>query len=153
MVAGCDGSKVAATGGPFDPIQFFAGHTRGDATLRLITGSSHRVSVDSHGIADGHGGLILDQAIREEGKQPRTRRWNLHPAGANRWAGTLTDAKGPVVVERTSADVTIRYSMPNGAKVEQHLRRSPGGPVDNHLTVSRIGLRLATLEEQIRKVS
>jgi hypothetical protein len=151
-LAGCSGSDVATTGWPFDPVQFFAGHTQGDALLRMVTGSSHRVSVDSRGVPDGHGGLVLDQIIRESGKPERTRRWVLRPAGPNRWTGTLTDAAGPVAVERTPADVAIRYTMHNGDKVEQHLQLPPGGVADNHLTVSRFGIRLATLDEKIRKV-
>jgi Protein of unknown function (DUF3833) len=152
LLTGCSGSEVATTGRPFDPVQFFAGHTQGEASLRLITGASHRVSVDSRGTADRHGGLVLDQAIREAGKPERTRRWVFRPAGPGRWTGTLTDAVGPVTVERTSVDVAIRYTMHNGENVEQHLQLPPGGAVYNHLTVSRFGIRLATLDEKIRKV-
>ena len=148
----CGRSAVPETGWPFDPIRFFTGHTQGTATLRTITGASHQIAVDSHGSADGHGGLVLDQAIDEQGKRPRTRRWVLRPAGPNRWTGTLTDAAGPVAVERTQADVVIRYRMHSGANVEQHLQLPPGGLADNHLVVSRFGLKLATLDERIRKL-
>ena len=151
LPAACDSSSVAVTGWSFDPVQFFAGHTQGDATLRLVTGGRHHVSVDSHGTPDGHGGLVLDQTIREQGSKTRTRRWILHPEGANRWSGTLTDAAGHVAVERTPTDVAIRYRMKNGAHVEQHLQQPPSGAVLNHMTVSRFGIRLATLDERITK--
>ena len=145
----CDNSSVAVAGWPFDPVQFFAGHTRGDATLRLVTGGRRHVSVDSHGTPDGHGGLVLDQTISEQGSKTRTRRWILHPDGANHWSGTLTDAAGDVQVERTPTDVVIRYRMKNGAHGEQHLQQPPGGAVLNHMTVARFGIRLATLDERI----
>ena len=153
-LAGCSGSgsDVPATGWPFDPLQFFTGHTQGQATLHLVTGTSRRVLVDSHGTPDRHGGLVLDQVTREAGKPASSRRWVLRPAGPNRWSGTLTEASGPVSVERTPAAVVIRYTMHNGANVEQHLQMPPGGVVDNRLTVSRFGIRLATLDEKIRKV-
>ncbi len=153
LLGGCSSSRVAVTGWPFDPVQFFAGHTTGDATLKLITGASHRVLVDSHGTADEQGGLILDQQISEQGSRPRTRRWVLHPAGPDRWTGTLTDATGPVTVERTASDVTIRYRMHNGSNVEQYLELPPGGVADNHLTVSRFGVKVARLDERIRKLA
>lgn len=153
MLAACGSNSVQVTGWPFDPVKFFTGQTRGDAILKLITGASHRISVDSRGVSDGHGGLVLDQAIREEGSKPRTRRWTMRPEGPNRWTGTLTDASGPVEVERTASDVTIRYRMHNGANVEQHLELPPGGSLDNHLEVSRFGVTLASLDERIRKVS
>ena len=153
-LAACSSSSdVALTGWPFDPVEFFTGHTHGQATLKLITGASRHVSVDSHGRFDGKGGLVLDQLINEQGSRPRMRRWTLHPAGADRWTGTLTDAAGPVVVQRTKSDVTIEYTMHNRARVEQHLQLPPGGIADNHLSVSRFGLKLATLDERIRKLS
>jgi hypothetical protein len=151
-LSACNGSNVAMTGWPFDPVQFFSGHTRGEAALSVIMGSKHRISIDSRGVPDGRAGLLLDQTISEEGKPQRTRRWVLRPAGPNRWSGTLTDAKGPVLVRRTPSDVVISYRMRNGASVEQHLQMPPGGVVENHLAVSRFGIKLATLDEQIRKV-
>jgi hypothetical protein len=43
--------------------------------------------------------------------------------------------------------------MKNGARVEQHLQQErPAGTVSNHMTVSGFGVRLATLDERIRKV-
>ncbi len=150
---GCDSStRTPVTGWPFDPVQFFAGHTRGDAKLHLITGATRQVSVDSIGTPDGHGGLVLKQTIAEQGSSPRVRQWVLHPAGTNRWTGSLTDARGPVLVERTRNDVTIRYRMKNGAEVEQHLELPPGGFAVNHMSVSRFGIQVAALDERVRKV-
>ena len=149
----CSSGKPGASGQSFDPVQFFAGHTQGDATLHILTGSSRHVAVDSNGIPDGHGGLVLDQTIREQGSRMRTRRWVLHPAGSNRWSGTLTDADGRVRVERTPANVVIHYRMKNGTEVEQRLQQDRAArTVSNHMTVSRFGVRLATLDERIRKL-
>lgn len=153
LLGGCSGGNFAATGWPFDPVEFFTGHTRGHATLRLLTGSHHGVSVESYGATDHRGGLRLAQIVREDGKPERERQWILRPAGNNRWRGTLSDAEGPVEVERTPWEVTISYRMHNGAHVEQHLQRPPGGIVENHMIVSRFGIRLATLDERIRKAA
>lgn len=152
-LGGCsDNSQAPGTGGPFDPVQFFAGHTTGAAKLHLITGATRSVAVDSMGTPDGHGGLVLDQTIREQGKSARVRRWVLQPAGPNRWGGTLTDANGPVLVERTPSDVTIRYRMKSGPEVEQHLQLASAGVASNHLSVQRFGIEIATLDERIRKL-
>ena len=80
------------------------------------------------------------------------RKWILAPEGKDHWTGTLTDAEGPVRVDRTATDVVIRYRMHGGAEVEQHLQRPPNGIVENHMTVTRLGIRLAALDEQIHKV-
>ena len=96
VLGGChESSQTPDAGGPFDPVQFFSGHSIGEAKLHLITGAQRQVSVDSMGTPDRHGGIVLDQAIREEGKPPRSRRWVLHPAGDNRWSGTLIGRQGP----------------------------------------------------------
>lgn len=152
LALGACKDSTPVTGWPFDPVEFFAGHTQGEAKLQTLTGRSHAVSVDSVGKSDGRGGLILKQKIVEDREPPRIRTWTIRPTGPNHWSGTLTDAAGPVSVERTSADVTIRYRMRNGASVEQHLEKPPGVVVDNHMTVSRFGIRLARLDEQIRKL-
>lgn len=151
VLGGCS-SNPEVTGWPFDPVQFFTGHTHGEARLRLVTGASRHVSVDSVGTPDGHGGLILDQSIREGVQPARSRQWVIRPAGPNHWTGTLTDATGPVAIERTRTDVVIRYRMKSGGEVEQHLQLPPGGRAWNHMTVSRFGITVATLDEQIRKL-
>jgi hypothetical protein len=152
LLSSCS-NDLQITGRSFDPVLFFTGHSRGEARLHVITGGSHAISIDSHGRPDGRGGIVLDQSIAEEGKAARVRRWVLHPAGANRWTGTLTDASGPVAVERGANDVTIRYRMRNSAKVEQHLQQMPNGTVANGLNVTRFGIRVAWLEEQITKLA
>ena len=153
VLAGCHrNAEPAVVGGPFDPVQFFAGHSIGQAKLHLITGATRSVAVDSMGRPDGHGGIVLDQTIREEGKASRARRWVLHNSGDNHWSGSLTDAKGPVEVERTPLDVTIRYRMKSGPEVEQHLKLAARDVAENHLSVTRFGVEIATLDERIRKL-
>lgn len=149
LVAGCSAEKQPA-GASFDPIAFFTGESRGDATLRTLVGSSH-VAIASQGRATPDGGVILDQRIREGDKPARNRRWVLHPAGSNRWTGTLTDAEGPVTVVRMPVQVQISYETPSGQEFEQSLVQLPDGKVDNLLTVHKWGFRLATLHEVIAK--
>ena len=153
LLGGCAQRNAdSAPGTSFDPVEFFSGHSVGDAKLHLITGATHQVDVDSVGTPDERGGLVLDQAIREQGKAPRSRRWVLHPNGSNKWSGSLTDAKGPVEVERTPSDVVIRYRMKSGPQVKQHLKLAAEGVADNHMSVTRFGVEVATLDERIRKV-
>ena len=135
-----------------DPIAFFTGHTHGNAILRKAFSSAVKVHVDSVGRSDGHGGLILDQVIREGGKPARQRRWLFRSDGHGGYRGSLTDAAGPVEFTVAGPRATIRYRMKNGMEVEQQLalQRDPR-LVINRLTVTKFGLRLATLDEQIRK--
>lgn len=153
-LAGCAQSSPLPTDpkARLDPIAFFTGHTHGDAILQKAFSPAVRVSVNSVGRADGHGGLILDQTVREGSKAPRRRRWLFRSDGHGGYRGSLTDAAGPVEFTVAGPRATIRYRMKNGMEVEQQLavQRDPR-LVLNRLTVTKFGLGVATLDEQIRK--
>lgn len=136
----------------FDPVAFFTGQTHGKAILHKAFSSAVRVRVDSEGHADGHGGLILDQAIREGDKPARHRRWLFRSDGHGGYRGSLTDAAGPVLFNVGGPRATIRYRMKNGLQVDQSLAmQHDRNLVINRLTVTKFGLRVATLDEAIRK--
>ena len=136
-----------------DPIAFFEGRTRGEGTLHRVLASDLRIAVESTGRRDARGGLILDQKISEGDKPPRLRRWVMHPAGTNRYAGALTDAVGPVEMTVAGPRAAIRYRMRGGLSVEQRLALQPGGRLLlNELDVRRMGMRVARLDEAIRKL-
>ena len=87
-----------------------------------------------------------------DGEKPRERRWLLRRAGKGRYAGSLTDASGPVETIAIGRAIRIRYPMKGGLKVEQWLVALPGGrSLDNRLTVTKWGFRVATLHERIDK--
>ena len=154
-LAGCMQSSVlpADAGALFDPIAFFDGHTQGNATLRKLFGEPVGVRVDSIGRSDGHGGLILDQTIREGHTAARQRRWVFRADGPGRYSGSLTDAAGPVEFVVAGPRAFIRYRMKNGLDVEQRLAlQRDHHLVSNQMIVTKLGLRVARLDEQIRKL-
>jgi len=142
----------ADSGATLDPIAFFTGRSHGDGTLDKVLGGSARVRVDSVGLRVGET-LVLDQMIREHRKPARVRRWTMRPAGPNRYAGSLTDAVGPVRVRTAGPRAYISYTMKDGLQVEQQLAlQSNRSTVLNRLSVKKFGLPLATLEETIRRL-
>lgn len=137
-----------------DPIQFFAGRSHGEAQLRVLFGDDQRVRVDSLGRPDGQQGLILEQIIREGAKPARKRIWRMRRAGPNRFTGELTDAVGPVEIHAKGPRATIRYTMKNGFNVTQQLAlQKDRRTLLNRLVVSRFGVRLARLDETIRRLN
>lgn len=155
VLSGCatPAALPADAGATFDPVQFFSGRTRGEGVLHKAIGGSSRITVESTGRVDEQGNMILDQTIGGEDKRPRLRRWVMRPAGPNRYTGTLTDAAGPVEITVAGPRATIRYQMRGGLNVEQHLALQTGGrTLLNRLTVTRFGMRLARLDETIRKL-
>ena len=134
----------------FDPIAFFDGRSVGTGTLDVILKSAVPIRVESTGRRQKDG-LILDQRIREGSKPPRSRRWVLRPAGANRWTGSLTDAEGPVTATANGNSLRIDYVMRNGLEVDQLLRLRGGGrSAANRMTIRKWGVPVASVNETIR---
>jgi len=143
---------AAAAVAVFDPVDFFEGHTRGEGTLKVIFQSPKAMSVDNEGRVEADGTLLLNQRVQEAGKPARIRHWRLKRTGPTTFAGTLTDAAGPVSVELIGNRARIRYRMKNNMTAEQWL--TPAGPklVRNKMKVRRFGLIVAHFEETIRKL-
>jgi hypothetical protein len=143
--------EAAQAGEAFDPLAFFAGVTHGEASLDQIFKGTRRVTVDSIGVKRKDG-LLLTQRITVDGVPPRTRRWVLRQTAPGRYDGALTDASGPFEMRAIGRAIRIRYPMKNGLKVEQWLVARPDGrALDNRLTVTKWGIRVATLSEEIDK--
>jgi len=136
-----------------DPIQFFAGRSHGEGRLHIVFSADQRVRVDSFGRPDGKRGLILEQIIRQGAEPARKRIWRMRRAGTNRFTGQLTDAAGAVEIEAAGPRATIRYTMKNGLAVTQQLAlQRDRRTVLNRLELSRFGIRVARLDETIRKL-
>lgn len=134
-----------------DPIAFFRGRTHGEGTLKILFKPEQRISVDSEGRLAGDGTLLLKQTIREGSKPPRTREWRMRQTAPGRFAGTLTDAAGPVRVEQVGPRIRIRYTDKDGLAFEQWLTQSGPRQVDNAMRVKRFGITVARISEVIRK--
>ena len=140
------------SGAAFDPIAFFTGNSHGDGLLDQVMKGKRRVTVDSVGKLETNGALTLTQRITMQGDAPRTRVWQLKQVAPGRYGGSLTDASGPVETRAIGRAIRIRYPMKGGLKVEQWLVALPGGrSLDNRLTVTKWGFRVATLHERIDK--
>lgn len=135
----------------FDPITFFEGRTRGSGTLSIILRQPRSITVQGEGRVRRDGALILRQRVEQDGRPPRTRRWELRRTGPTTFAGTLTDATGPVQAETRGTGLRITYPSKSG-RVEQWLTLAPDGrSARNRLTVRRLGLVVAKVDETIRK--
>ena len=143
----------APAGRALDPLAFFTGESRGEATLRKLFSDPVRIRVHSIGTRAANGTLTLRQRIWEGDKPPRDRVWNLRQSRSGQYVGTLSDAQGPVSGSLEHGTLHLRFKMKGGLNAEQWL--TPGaepGLLDNAMVVRRFGLRLAVLEETIRKM-
>ena len=144
--------EASQPGPAFDPVAFFTGPSRGDGKLDQIMKGIRTVTVDSVGTPEANGSLTLTQRIAMQGDPHRTRVWKLKQVAPGRYAGSLTDASGPVETVAIGRAIRIRYPMKGGLMVEQWLIALPGGrALDNRMTVTKWGMRVATLRERIEK--
>ncbi len=157
LVSACAGAPPATGTGPaprFFAERFFAGRLDGVGTLKIVLHAPTTTHVTSVGQVAADGVLLLDQHIEQQGKPARDRHWRIRPLGDGRYAGTLTDASGPVVGEAVGNRLHLSFPMKGGMRVDQWLTLSPDGQVaQNHLIVRKLGVTVATLEETIRKLS
>ena len=145
--------EAQQAGPAFDPIAFFTGTSHGDGKLDQIMKGTRSVTVDSVGTPEADGSITLAQHIVTQGDKPRDRVWKLKQVAPGRYSGSLTDANGPVETIAVGRAIRIRYPMKGGLKVEQWLVALPGGRVlDNRLTVTKWGMKVASLHERITKV-
>ena len=135
----------------FNPVEFFRGRTHGSGVLKIIFQSEKRMTVDSLGVVEKDGSLVLKQIIHEPGKDPRTRYWRLRESAPNIYEGTLTDAAGPVRVEVKGETIRIRYRAKDNLNFDQTLEPVSASEVHNHMRVKRFGITVARFEEVIRK--
>jgi hypothetical protein len=144
---------VAAQAATSAPERFFVGHTQGEGRVSVMLSGSHSVRVHSRGRMDRGGALILDQRVEEEGKPARNRVWRLVRSGTNRLTGTLSDARGPVAGELDGNVLHLTYRLAEGPSVEQWITFAANGrTAHNRMTFRRFGMRVATVEETIRRV-
>jgi hypothetical protein len=136
----------------FNPVEFFKGRTHGEGMLKIIFQSAKKMSVDSEGVAEKDGSLVLKQVIHEPGKPPRTRYWRMRQTAPNRFEGTLTDAASAVRVDVGNNSIRIRYTAKDHLNFDQTLTPVSPREVHNQMKVKRFGITVANYDETIRKL-
>lgn len=137
-----------------DPLNFFAGSTESVSIIKAFMRKPvHSRSVGRGKILPDHS-LDLVQHVEEDGKPPHDRRWKIRQVGPGRFAGTMSDADGPVVIEDMGKGYRFRFKIKNNLSVEQWLTPIAGGAAArNRTTVRKFGITIARSEGTIRKVN
>ncbi len=150
----CVGAPPLATAAPeprFDALAFFSGHTLGVGSLKKILSGAEKTEVHGAGQVE-NGTLVLNQIVKE-GDKPVTRRtWRIHRDAPGHYSGTLTDASGPITGEAEGNRLHLAFTLKGGLPTEQWLTLAADGRSAHNITVvKKFGLRVAVLDEEIRK--
>ncbi len=135
----------------FDPLAFFSGHTLGTGMLRKMLSGEERVIVHGIGTLDGDT-LVLTQDVEEAGKPAKHRTWRIRSDAPGHYSGTLSDAIGPITGTVNGNGLHLTFTMKGGLPSEQWLMLAPDGrSAHNIMVVRKLGMRVAVLDEDIRK--
>jgi len=138
----------------FSAQAFFVGATRGDGRLKIAFSAAKAVTVAGQGHVEPDGTLVLDQTVTGAAAKPEQRQWRIREVSPGRYAGTLSDAAGPVTGVVTGNRLHLHFHMKHGLIADQWLDLSADGQVArNRMTFARMGVRVAVLDETIRRVS
>ena len=156
MIAGAlISASVRAEAAPLaDPLRFFEGRTESVGVMKMVMKKPYRVRSISQGKINGDGSLHLVQQVRDEGQPPKQRVWRIRKVGPGKFSGTMNEAKGPVTIEQVGDGYRFRFKMAGNLSVEQWLIPEPDGKSgSSKLTVRKYGMKVASSEATIRKVS
>lgn len=136
----------------FDPIAFFSGETRGEGRLKILFRRAAPMTVRSSGSPEPDGALRLRQEIERGGKRT-VREWQIRRLTGGRYSATLTEALGPVFVDVRGSVLRIGYRSRTGEQIRQSIRLMPGGMrAENRMNISKFGIVVATIREEISRV-
>lgn len=135
------------------PLRFFEGRTEMVSVVRVMMKKPYRSRTLGTGQMLPDGSLALLQQVYDEGQPPEQRRWKVRQVGPSRYAGTMTEAIGPVVVDDMGGRYRFKFRMKGNLAVEQWVTPLPGGTsAQTKLTVRKLGLKVATSVGTIRRI-
>ena len=136
-----------------DPLRFFEGRTETHGMVKVIFKKPYWSRSVGQGRIESDGSLTLVQRVEDEGKPPHERRWRVREVAPGRFAGSMSEANGPVTIEKAGNGYRFRFNMKGNLSVEQWLTPLPGSKSASSSTkIRRFGLMVATAEAIVRKV-
>jgi len=147
-------ASPVASAEQIDPLKFFEGRTETQGTVKVMFHKPYRTRSIGNGRIEKDGSLTLVQKVMDEGKKPHERRWRVWRKGPDRFTATMSEAVGPVTIDKVGDRYRFRFKMKGNLQAEQILTPLPGGrSVRNIVKVRRLGVTVGSSEGTIRKLS
>jgi len=147
-------AAAAAANIPIDPLRFFVGRTETVGQVKVMFHKNYATRSVGQGRIEPDGTLILVQQVYDAGKPPHERRWRVHRTGPSHYAGTMSEAVGPVAIDRIGDRYRFRFSMDGRLNVEQLLVPLAGGrSASSTVKVRKFGMVVATTEGIVRRIA
>ena len=134
-------------------MRFFEGRTESLATIKLVMKKPYKSRSIGRGEIKPDGSLLLVQRVEDEGKQPHERRWHIRETSPGKFTGTMSEAKGPVVVDEVGGRYRFRFRMKGNVSVEQWIAPLPGGKTaSTKVTIRKMGITVGQSEGTIKRL-
>lgn len=155
-LTGCVGASgrpgLASDAPTFDVARAFVGASAGEGRLKIAFRKTRPVHVQSTGHQTEDGTIVVDQIITEPGRKATTRQWRLREVAPGRYAGSLSDAAGPVEGAVRGNCLELRFRMKGDLTAHQWLFAMPDGrTVQNRMSIRKSGILVARLHETITR--
>lgn len=138
---------------PPHPMSFFEGRTEGAGIIRILLKKPFRTRSVGEGRIEPDGSLLFVQRVEDEGVPPRERRWKVRQIAPGRFAGTMSEAIGPVTIDKVGGRYRFRFRMKGNLSVEQWLAPlASGTAARNTMTVRKFGVKVGSGDGIVRKI-
>lgn len=137
-----------------EPLRFFEGGTEMVSVVKVIMKKPYRSRTIGRGQISPDGTLNLVQQVHEDGKPAQRRHWRIKQTDSDSFKGSMSDAVGPVHVEEVGDRFRFKFKMKGNLAVEQWVTPlADGKSAQTRTTVRKLGMRVASSEGTIRKIS
>jgi len=136
-----------------DPLRFFVGNTEMVSTTKIITQKPFVTHSLGRGSIGEDGALELVQHVNELGRRQFDRFWHIRKVAPNRFGGTMSEANGPVTVEKRGARYLFRFRLKDDLAVEEWLIPQGESAARILVTIRKFGIAVVHTQGWIRRVS
>jgi len=155
FVAACALASPSAQAVPLsDPLRFFEGRTESIGVMKLMMKRPFKVRSIGRGKIISDGSLLLIQQVHDDGQPMKERTWRIKQVGPGKYAGSMSEAIGPVRIEQVGDGYRFRFKIKGNLAVEQWLiPDADGNSGASKLTIRKYGVKVASSDATIRKLS
>ena len=135
-------------------MSFFVGRTVSVGEVKIVFEKAYGTHSNGLGRVEPDGSLLLLQQVFDDGKPPHQRSWHIRQTGSGRYAGTMSEAIGPVTIDKVGDRYRFRFAMDGHLNVEQVMTPLPGGRVaSSSAKIRKYGFVVATTDGFVRKLA
>jgi|SRR3954447_13768397 hypothetical protein len=148
------GLSACAATAPTDvtDLRFFVGSTETVSVTKVIMQKPFVTRSVGEGKINPDGSLELVQRVKEQNRKEFDRRWQIHEVGKGRFVGTMSEAEGPVSIERIANRYRFRFVIRGNLSVEEWLTPQRDMTTAHiQLTIRKYGVAVAHGDGWIRR--